>query len=320
MATRTFTDFDAFASVDCPADGKWLLTHLAGRKWVHTHRPLVRLSVTCRHEESGSLFHGAVRPGWCVLCVETTRPPAHTLNGQRLRPDSLVVIGPGAEVYFASRGRSDWFTVAAPFELIVSQGGRRLLSPCPGANGSLVFSPPRDSLARLCRVVARLEADDRDAPWLFDNPQVVAAAESELLAAALVCLAPATRSAVPLSAHHRRNPSHGVLIRAALARLEAEPAHYPVPMASIAGAADVSERTLRSVFSDYCGVSPARYMKLRQLHLVRRALAEATPHHSTVTYVESRFGVSEFGRFAHAYRQLFGELPSQTLANVATRL
>jgi AraC family ethanolamine operon transcriptional activator len=318
MATQTFTDFDAFAGVACHADGQWLLTRLDGRKWAYTHRPLARLGVTCRHEGSGSLFRGVVQPGWCVLCVETTRPPAHTLNGVRLGPDSLAVIGPGAEVYFASRGRSDWFTVVVPLDLLTSHSRVYTLVPPVRERGSLVFGPPPDCLGRLCRVVARLEADDRDAPWLFDDPRVVAAAESELLAGVLNCLAPSKPSSLPPSARRNGHLSRGNLIRTALARLEAEPADDHPPVAAIADAADVSERTLRNVFIDYCGVSPARYMKLRQLHLVRRALVEATPGHATVTHVESQFGVSEFGRFAREYHQLFGELPSQTLTTIAT--
>jgi AraC family ethanolamine operon transcriptional activator len=221
-------------------------------------------------------------------------------------------------VYFASRGRSDWFTVVVPLDLLTSHSRVYTLVPPVRERGSLVFGPPPDCLGRLCRVVARLEADDRDAPWLFDDPRVVAAAESQLLAAVLGCLAPATPSAVPPSARQNGHLARGKLIGAALARLEAEPADEPPPVAAIAAAADVSERTLRNVFSDYCGVSPARYMKLRRLHLVRRALAEATPGHATVTHVESRFGISEFGRFAREYHHLFGELPSQTLATVMT--
>jgi len=56
-----------------------------------------------------------------------------------------------------------------------------------------------------------------------------------------------------------------------------------------------------------------RYLNRRALHQVRRALKAANPSVATVTQVASEFGVWELGRFARDYRNLFGELPSETL-------
>jgi AraC family ethanolamine operon transcriptional activator len=75
----------------------------------------------------------------------------------------------------------------------------------------------------------------------------------------------------------------------------------------------VSERTLQNVFREYYGLGPVRYLQLRQLHRIRHALRAADPEAVSVTDVVVRHGEWQFGRFASRYRQLFGELPSETL-------
>ncbi len=82
------------------------------------------------------------------------------------------------------------------------------------------------------------------------------------------------------------------------------------------GAAKVSERTLHRAFQDWYGISPVRYLRLRQLHSIRDALLAANPETTTVTDVFVQHDIRHFGRFAGVYRTLFGELPAQTLSRV----
>jgi AraC family ethanolamine operon transcriptional activator len=86
-----------------------------------------------------------------------------------------------------------------------------------------------------------------------------------------------------------------------------------VLVSDLAAAATVSERTLQTVFKEYFGVGPVRYLKLKQLHRIRRALQESDPAAVSVTDVLARHEEWQFGRFASRYRRLFGELPSETL-------
>ena len=87
----------------------------------------------------------------------------------------------------------------------------------------------------------------------------------------------------------------------------------PVLVEELATAASVSERTLRTAFNEYFGVGPVRYLQLRQLHQIYRALQVADPEAVSVSDMFLEYGVWEFGRFASRYRRLFGELPSETL-------
>jgi len=90
-------------------------------------------------------------------------------------------------------------------------------------------------------------------------------------------------------------------------------------IAQLSSVAGVSERSLRNAFYDVYTTSPKRYLKLWQLHRVRRALRAVTSEGGTVTDVATLHGFYELGRFAGEYKALFGEAPSQTLHKARTR-
>jgi AraC family ethanolamine operon transcriptional activator len=90
---------------------------------------------------------------------------------------------------------------------------------------------------------------------------------------------------------------------------------YLADLCSVAG---VGERTLRYIFQERYGMSPVRYLKLRRLHQVRRALRRADPDFNTVQSVANRCGIWHLGRFASEYRALFNESPLETLKKTQT--
>ena len=53
-------------------------------------------------------------------------------------------------------------------------------------------------------------------------------------------------------------------------------------------------------------MSPNRYLMLRRMHLVRRALSATAPEAATVTQLATRYGFLALGRSAGEYRALFG--------------
>ena len=80
----------------------------------------------------------------------------------------------------------------------------------------------------------------------------------------------------------------------------------------VCAAIEVPERTLRASCMEVLGMSPTRYALLRRLNLVHAALRGTVPA-GTVTEHARRYGFTELGRFAVAYRAAFGEPPSSTL-------
>lgn len=87
----------------------------------------------------------------------------------------------------------------------------------------------------------------------------------------------------------------------------------PIPLARLCQIVGLSERGLRNAFYGVHGVSPKRWMLAERLLSVRRALFGASHKPTTVTDAAMGFGFYELGRFAAAYREAFGESPSETL-------
>jgi AraC family ethanolamine operon transcriptional activator len=77
--------------------------------------------------------------------------------------------------------------------------------------------------------------------------------------------------------------------------------------------AGLSERNLQYGFREYLGVTPIRYLRLIRLNGVKRDLLMANPKVDKVVGIALNWGFVELGRFAGEYRQLFNELPSDTL-------
>ena len=75
----------------------------------------------------------------------------------------------------------------------------------------------------------------------------------------------------------------------------------------------VPERSLRTAFQKCYGLAPLEYLRIIRLHQARQLLRASCPDETTVTQIAHGLGFWDLGRFAGTYRQLFGELPSETL-------
>ena len=83
--------------------------------------------------------------------------------------------------------------------------------------------------------------------------------------------------------------------------------------------AHVSERTLQYAFNDIMGMSPLTYLHRLRLHRARDEMQKAKNKSTTVTDVAMNWGFWHFGEFSRAYKNCFGELPSETLKSNSNR-
>lgn len=90
-------------------------------------------------------------------------------------------------------------------------------------------------------------------------------------------------------------------------------------MEDLVRASGVSGRTLFRVFRQFRRMSPMAYLRVVRMRHIRSNLLCPSAQDVTVTFVLSRWGIKQFGRFAAEYRHKYGELPSQTLRRTLTR-
>ncbi len=134
--------------------------------------------------------------------------------------------------------------------------------------------------------------------------------EAEELLAALVaeaCGATAPESNKPT------NGGYAAIARHAEEFIDAQ-LESVVSLAEVAAAVGTSTKTLSLAFRKRHGMGPVGFLRLRRLEAARRDLAAAEPGATAVSDVALRYGFAHLGRFAGAYREAFGELPSETLS------
>lgn len=113
-------------------------------------------------------------------------------------------------------------------------------------------------------------------------------------------------------AGHPQGDTSAAVVERALAFIEAN-AVDGITVGDVADAAYVSVRTLNRAFHRHLNSTPAAYLRSRRLAGARHDLEAGRPVVTTVTAVATRWGFSDLGRFAAAYRDEYGETPRATL-------
>ena len=98
-------------------------------------------------------------------------------------------------------------------------------------------------------------------------------------------------------------------IRAAIEFIHAH-AQAGISVEEIAGAAHASVRTLQTGFAAFKGVTPMAYLRQIRLEGARDELVRIG--NASIAEVAARWRFTHLGLFAKAYRDAFGELPSET--------
>jgi AraC-like DNA-binding protein len=161
-------------------------------------------------------------------------------------------------------------------------------------------------MARLVRLHGSARHLAEAVPEILMRPEASRALEHELVQAMVTCLADDDQ-ARPAPGWRR----HGAIIKRFEDVLAAHD-NRPMYVAEICAAVGASQSTLRACCCEHLGMGPVRYLWLRRMNLVRRALQRANSI-TSVTDIATEHGFWELGRFSVQYRALFGESPSVTL-------
>jgi AraC-like DNA-binding protein len=177
----------------------------------------------------------------------------------------------------------------------------------PGDKLKLIVRPPRNLMMRLVQLHKAVAQIAKVTPVILALPEVSRSLEHQLVHLMVRCLTKSATSTITSSAHRHDN-----IVARFEGFLEANP-NTPLYLPEICSAIGVAERTLRFACEQHLGMGPIRYLALRRMHLVHRALLRAAPSNATVTAIATDHGFWELGRFSVSYRALFGEPPSATL-------
>ena len=118
----------------------------------------------------------------------------------------------------------------------------------------------------------------------------------------------------PNAAYHRVTPRSSAKDRLAreIESYLIEAGDRPINVSDLCERFKINRRKLHRVFIDVHGIPPIAYLRRKRLDDVRAALLTAGIG-ATVGDSARAHGFIQLGRFAARYRELFGELPSETL-------
>jgi AraC-like DNA-binding protein len=235
-----------------------------------------------------------------------------TVNGLPIHPELVMAIEPETEVVVVTDAGYESITLLLPpAEIRAHLRDRRREGDFHSPKGAERRQADAARVRRLFDWGKRLVDTAARQPALFDDREDErAAAQVEMVETLLATLGTA-RDFEPARTDHARQ-SQALVVKAAedYALSHADERVY---VTDLCRAAAVSERALEYAFKEVMGLTPVAYLIRLRLHRVRQALLAATHGSTTVSAVALDWGFWHFGEFSRAYKDCFGELPSDTL-------
>ena len=308
MQSQAFLDFDAFVDSVRDVDCIMLLQNPQRRFWKINHINLPRVHFQLGRLGSGNIVEGQSWPNGYLLFLPLTETCTYSANGIVLDKNSFAIMEPGSDFCMSTKVEHDWCTVFVPSHLF--DHGGDLVEPSSSSKKRVCRVTPanRQLTHQFLAILRQIMTAARSSQ--FESSPAAACAETRLLQVASLIVGQRQRN----EPHHEGRPKlpRQEIIRRSREFFE-ECKDASIQVAELTNAIGVSERTLRTAFNEYYGIGPCRYLQLRQIHQVHCALKAADPEEESVTDILLQSGQWELGRFAARYRQIYGELPSETL-------
>ena len=300
MTCLTFTDYDAFTESIREASMTMRLSAFEIPKWTLQSVNVGTLRLQKGFEGGGSIAEGATfSEGWTFYHQML---PVHT-NGQIATKDEVFVAPPGGEFCIACQPIHEWITVFIPTSNLFSTPHELEFA---SSAKPMLLRPPPCMTKRFISLTHRFLSAAEQHSELLQSPVAAGNFQEELLFAAKSLFAKSPLSESPHFARWYRQARFTTEL--AMCRPD-----LSLSISDLAHQSGVAERTLRTAFQKCFGVSPIEYLRVRRLNQARQLLESSSSGETTVTQIAFQLGFWDLGRFAKAYHQLFGKLPSDTL-------
>jgi AraC family transcriptional regulator, ethanolamine operon transcriptional activator len=235
-----------------------------------------------------------------------------TVNGLSVRPGLMLGAESGAEAMFVVDGGWESITfLLSPQDIRMHLAIRQRESDFRLPHGVEALQVDPERVNKLFDWGKRLVSTAARQPALFDvGKKEREAARVELLETLLATLGAAND--LEPSRSDRTRQAHSLIVKIAEDYALARTGEH-LYVSDLCRAAAVSERTLEGAFNEVLGLTPITYLIRLRLHRVREGLLAATQRSTTVSAEALDWGFWHFGEFSRAYKECFGELPSDTL-------
>lgn len=249
---------------------------------------------------------GFAPQGFSSIALPLQRPVSGTFQGSRLDGYALWLLGAGEEFRFYTPETMHYLGVSIPHTdmqalataVLGEKAGallERNLVPVAAEEGDRVG-------AELTRFLDSFQRHPRS----FANPVSSKRFRDEILSMLLELFNP--------DRAEKRDVTHATYAEIVWRseRILQDHAEEPQTVLDLCVALRCSRRTLQTSFQRVANVSPVEYLRSVRLNGVRRLLRSTSQEELMVGDAAAQWGFTHPSYFAREYRELFGELPSQT--------
>jgi AraC-like DNA-binding protein len=310
--TAIFVSPDAYSAAIGTGKVEFFVTSRGEFKGQLTHLNIGCLHVLRAKENLSRIAFHTLPPAHVYISFSTNRTLSMFCCGVGVEFGDLVFHSLGQRAHQRTIGEGDWGVISLPSAELAAYSkaltGESLRPP----SDNCIVMPAEEATIVLVSLISKL-CDLAETTGKFCFKAGAASIERELLHSLVICLS--TRNAGRPPNSRRRHSHIMVSFEECLAR-QREP---HLNLSELCSTIGVPERTLRLCCAEFLGVSPSRYYLLRRLNRARSALRCADPASASVSEIARNHHFTELGRFAVAYRDVFGETPSSTLRRVPNK-
>jgi AraC family transcriptional regulator, ethanolamine operon transcriptional activator len=299
LFNRDDIGFDAYSDSVREADVSFVLSGEDVSKWGVAQQSLDHVVLQFASVGGASIAFGITRPDATVFVLQHSEFERMSIfNGQMADPYDIAVLPPSSNFTFASSGPHQWLSISVPVDLQAATSPEDRDAFFPTKTMHIACS---SAAMRNLKSVAVEQASSTSEAGLSSAER-----DNLVLRALRECID--TKKIRKISPRLARMEK---LIVQAQNYIRAE-GDNDIRLAAVCNFMGMTERRFRDSFQRYFGISPHRYLRLRQLNLARRAI-RFSDRREPITRIALSYGLTEFGRFAGEYKAMFGETPSETL-------
>ncbi|MFM0729965.1 helix-turn-helix domain-containing protein [Paraburkholderia sediminicola] len=251
--------------------------------------------------------HGVSPTGLASIAVPLYAPLVGTFQGRRVDGYALLLLGAGEEFRFYTPESMHYAGISVSVEMM-----DELLSVTVGEHagrqikgGVLALSDEHGAMLRE-RLAPFLDSAERNTA-AFAHPAATKVFRDEMISVLLGLI----ESVSQTPARDLTHTTYSDIVRRC-ERILQDNAEQPITVLDLCRALRCSRRTLQTSFQRVTNVTPVEYLRSIRLNAVHRLLRMTSAEELLIGDAACRWGFTHLGYFAREYRDLFGELPSQT--------
>lgn len=306
MKLHHYNEFENYLNSIRDAEFTSLIQQIEIPIWSICHIDLDDIHIQYGKENSGHIASGNIRAdGWTFFLMLAGEPAR--ADGQELVEGAAFIIPPGQSFHISTNNSHEWLSIFIPSRLLLLDKKKKK-NQCATTDQKkhITFLDPSNLKQFLKRLRAYQSNDNSIA--------ITHKVETQLLKDLIIKLANNLihGSETTKVSIGRKVLNRNKIITEALCIIHNKKA-IGINIKKLKEATGVSERTLRTAFYEFFGISPLNYIISVRLHEAKQMIQDPKYSNKLISFFSSSVGFSDPGRFANRYHSLFGELPNQTL-------